>query len=222
MSREANTTIGAFDAAKAVAAFPSVINVGACGGAALNGPVVIERDSLGIPHVIASSINDLFFGQGFATAQDRLWQLEWDRRRALGRSAELIGSPANVVNDGFNRRARLAEYAKSGYARLDAVTQEILTAHAAGVNAFMASTRARPVEFQALACPDEPWAGWHAVAIFLVRHITFATWQTKLWNARVLAALGPHAVRRFRIEGTSGDTPLIVASGARDAVGAGP
>ncbi|MPY95015.1 MAG: penicillin acylase family protein, partial [Acidimicrobiia bacterium] len=49
------------------------------------GRVSIGRDSLGVPHVSAGTIADLCFGQGFATAQDRLWQLEWDRRRALGR-----------------------------------------------------------------------------------------------------------------------------------------
>ena len=207
--------VAPFDAAAAPADLPPVVRVDG-----LDGTVTIRRDALGIPHVGASSVHDLFFGQGFATAQDRLWQLEWDRRRALGRSAELIGSPANVVNDGFNRRARLGDYARAGYDGLDTDTQSVLDAHAAGVNAFQATTTARPVEFQALGCPDEAWEGWHAVAIFLIRHVTFATWQTKLWNARVLAALGPDAVPRFRSEGRTGDTPLIVPPGARAAVGA--
>ena len=182
--------------------------------------VTIRRDALGVPHIRASTTSDLFFGQGFATAQDRLWQLEWDRRRALGRSAELIGSPANVVNDGFHRRARLGEYARSGYESLDAATKTVIDSHAAGINAFLASTDQRPIEFQALGVPDELWEGWHAIAVFLVRHVTFATWQTKLWNARVFASLGAGAVRSFRAEGSSGDTPLIVPPGTRDAVGA--
>ena len=186
----------------------------------IDADVHIRRDALGIPHVSATSVSDLFFGQGYATAEDRLWQLEWDRRRALGRSAELIGSPANTVNDGFHRRARLGDYAKAGYERLDAATRHVLDSHAAGINAYMTSTDERPIEFQALDVPDELWEGWHAVAIFLVRHITFATWQTKLWNARVFAEMGPDAVKLFRTEGASGDTPLIIPPGARDAVGA--
>ncbi len=186
----------------------------------LDAEVIIRRDALGIPHVQASTVSDLFFGQGYATAEDRLWQLEWDRRRALGRSAELIGSPANVVNDGFHRRARLGDYARSGYDNLDAATRAVLDSHAAGVNAFLTSKHQRPIEFQALDVPEELWEGWHAIAIFLVRHVTFATWQTKLWNARVFAALGPESVRSFRAEGASGDTPLIVPPGTRDAVGA--
>ena len=209
------TRVAPFNATHAIGHTSSVDEV-----VGLDAEVRIRRDSLGIPHIEASTVSDLFFGQGFATAQDRLWQLERDRLRALGRSAELIGSAVNIVNDGFHRRARLGEYARSGYDGLDVATKGVLDSHAAGVNAFLTSTNARPVEFQALEVPDEPWEGWHAIAIFLVRHVTFATWQTKLWNARVFAALGPDLVRSFRIEGSSGDTPLIVPPGARDAVGA--
>ncbi len=208
-------TLHRFDATAALPDLPVELTV-----AGPTAPVRIERDRLGIAHVTAERVEDLFFGQGFATAQDRLWHLEWDRRKALGRTAELIGAPAMVVTDGFQRRARLAESARLGYALLDGTTRAVLDAHAAGVNAFVAATPARPVEFQALGVPDEPWEGWHAVAIFLVRHVTFATWQTKLWNARVLAALGPEAVPAFRLEGGRRDTPVIVPPGARAAVGA--
>ena len=208
-------TLHRFDAAAALADLPAELTVAGPGA-----PVRITRDGLGIPHVTAASIEDLCFGQGFATAHDRLWHLEWDRRKALGRTAELIGAPAMVVTDGFQRRARLAEAARLGYALLDGTTRAVLDAHAAGINAFVAATSARPIEFQALGVPDEPWEGWHAVAIFLVRHVTFATWQTKLWNARVLAALGPDAVPAFRLEGGRRDTPVIVPPGTRAAVGA--
>lgn len=204
-----------FDARTAQADLPDAVTIDG-----LERSVRIRRDGHGIAHIEAATLADLFVGQGFATAQDRLWHLEWDRRRALGRSAELIGSPANAVTDAFHRRARLGDAARAGYAALDDETRAVLDAHAAGINAFVAATSARPVEFQALGVPDEPWEGWHAVAIFLVRHVTFATWQTKLWNARVLAAMGPAAVPCFRLEGGRGDTPLIVPPGVRDAVGA--
>ena len=205
----------AFDAHAAIATLPPTLVVDG-----IERSVRVRRDGFGIPHVEAMTERDVWFGQGFATAQDRLWHLEWDRRRALGRTAELVGSRTNVVTDGFNRRVRLADHARAGYAALDDETRSALDAHGAGVDAFLASTAARPVEHQALGLDDEPWEGWHGVAIFLVRHVTFATWQTKLWNARVLAALGPDAVHRFRTEGDRGDVPLIVPPGARDAVGA--
>lgn len=185
--------------------------------AGAEGRVSIGRDTFGIPHVEASSVTDLFVGQGFATAQDRLWQLEWDRRRALGRSAELVGTAAAAVNDAFCRRARLGDAARAGCAGLDDAHRRVLEAYAAGVNAFLGSTAARPVELQALDVEPEPWEPWHCVAVFLVRHVTFATWQAKLWRARLFAALGPAAVVQWRNEG-AGDTPLIVPPGVREAV----
>ena len=57
----------------------------------LRGRVTILRDVHGIPHVRADHVQDAFFGQGFATAQDRLWHMDFDRHRALGKSSELIG-----------------------------------------------------------------------------------------------------------------------------------
>ena len=74
--------------------------------AGLDGPVTVYRDRSGIPHVQASSLHDAFFAQGFVTAQDRLWHMDWDRRRALGRWAEIAG-PSGVEQDKLMRRFRL-------------------------------------------------------------------------------------------------------------------
>ena len=159
-------------------------------------------------------------GQGFATAVDRLWHLEWDRRRALGTLAAVTGDAGHAVADGFARRARLADAAQQGYASLDdAERGRALDAHAAGINAYLSGVADRPLELRTLRVEPGPWEPWHAVAVFLVRHVTFATWQSKLWRARVLAAQGPAAVDRWNIEGFVGDTPVIVPPGARAAVG---
>ena len=60
--------------------------------------VEVYRDHWGIPHIKAKNENDLFFAQGFVTAQDRLWHMDYDRYRALGRWAELTG-PNGVEQD---------------------------------------------------------------------------------------------------------------------------
>ena len=65
---------------------------------AVDGRVEILRDHAGIPHVYASSTMDLYFGLGIAVAQDRLWQMDRLRRRALGRQAEILGD-AHVASD---------------------------------------------------------------------------------------------------------------------------
>ena len=57
----------------------------------LDDSVNIYRDFYGIPHVLAKTINDAFWGQGFVTAQDRLWHMDLDRKGAYGKSAEYLG-----------------------------------------------------------------------------------------------------------------------------------
>lgn len=189
----------------------------------VDGTVRIERDRWGIPHVIAHTLRDLFFGQGYATAQDRSWHLEWDRRRAHGTLAAVTGQAAHAVGDAFSRRARLGDVAAAGYAALTDAQRLPLDAQAAGINAYHDQVRAGVAapapELRALGIEPGRWEPADAVATFQIRHVLFATWQTKLWRARVLAALGPDAVARFNREGTWGDTPVIVPAGVRAAVG---
>ncbi len=173
----------------------------------------IRRDDHAIPHVWADNVEALFEGQGYATAQDRMWQLEVDRRRATGTLAEITGHAGHSVGDAFARRARLAEYARAGFERLNEETRRMCEAHAQGVNNWLA---ANP-EISGLR--PAPFEGWECVSIFVIRHVTFSTWQMKLWNARVLAALGVDALPKFRREGTDTDVPVIVPPGVHAATG---
>src|SRR5215212_4181483 len=62
--------------------------------------ITIRRDERGIPYVEAQNDEDLYFGQGYATAQDRLWQMDLFRRTARGELAEVLGvGPNNVALD---------------------------------------------------------------------------------------------------------------------------
>ena len=69
---------------------------GTIDAASLKSEVTIRRDDRGIPHIEASSVSDLFFGQGFACAQDRLWQMDLLRREAEGKLSELFGPVASL------------------------------------------------------------------------------------------------------------------------------
>jgi penicillin amidase len=192
------------------AALPDVTSTFSLPG--LDGPVEIVRDTLGIPHVRAGSRHDAFFAQGFVHAQDRLWQLEFDRRRGLGRWAECAGAAA-VEWDAFARRMRLGATARADYAAFDADTRGVFDAYAAGVNAFISSTKQLPVEFGLLDITPEPWDPWHSCAVFKVRHVLMGVWGTKLWRARVLTHLGPELAVKL---GTFGDHDgvLVVPPGA--------
>ncbi len=182
-----------------------------CRVTGLDGDIVVHRDRWGIPHARAETAHDAFYAQGFVQAEDRLGQLEFDRRRALGRWAEVAGSSA-VDGDVFARRADLAGAARREYQALDPPSRAVLDAYAAGVNGWLALGRDRPTDLTLADVTPEPWAPWHCSAVFLVRHVGFAGWQKKLWRGRLAALVG--ASTAARLEGTRDrEIPLIVPPG---------
>jgi penicillin amidase len=180
--------------------------------AGLDGPVEVVRDSLGIPHVKAGSVHDAFFAQGFVHAQDRLWHMEYDRRRALGRWAECVG-PSGVEQDILMRRVRLGASAQADYAALNTETRAMVDAYAAGINAFVETTPVLPIEFRLLGATPERWEPWHSCAVFKVRHALMGSFGNKLWRLRVLKTLGPEWINRLRA-GSGVESPLVVPPGA--------
>ena len=126
--------------------------------AGVAGRVTIVTDSHGVPAIRASSIADAMFGVGYAHARDRLWQMEFERRVAAGRLSEILGE-RTVPTDTFLRTVGFRRAAEEAW-RVSALSPEVrrlLEAYAAGVNAFLAADRARPVELRLLRVPVEPW-----------------------------------------------------------------
>jgi penicillin amidase len=124
----------------------------------LRGTVRIERDRWGIPHVEAGDDRDLFLGFGYATAQDRLFQLDYLRRKARGRLAEVLG-PSAVESDRLYRTIGLAQIAEAEWTHLPERTRELISAYAAGVNAVMdARADVPPIEFDLLDYRPEPFS----------------------------------------------------------------
>ncbi|CAN5548489.1 penicillin acylase family protein [soil metagenome] len=177
----------------------------------LDGPVDIWRDEFGIPHIKASTVHDAFFSQGFVHAQDRLWQMEFDRRRATGRWSEVVGQ-SGLLFDRFARRVGIPESARQDQEHLNDETRAVVDAYADGVNAFINSTDSLPVEYSIAGISPEPWEAWHSSAIFKVRHILMGTGMSKLLRARMLVAAGPEMAMRMRSEAYDGEV-LIVPPG---------
>ena len=100
----------------------------------LDGPVEIVRDNANVPHIFGSSDEDVYFGLGFAHAQDRLWQITMARRAAQGRLSEIFGA-RTLKTDQLLRRFGLYEAASASVASLDAETIAALEAYSAGINA---------------------------------------------------------------------------------------
>lgn len=119
---------------------------------------VIVRDDLGIPTITAGNAPDAWLGLGFAMAEDRLFQLDYLRRAAGGRLAEVMG-PAGAEGDRVSRVLDLAGTARRCAAAQEAGTAAAVEAFAAGVNLARAAAVAGglPFEFRLLEYSPEPW-----------------------------------------------------------------
>ena len=151
--------------------------------------VEVCRDRWGVPHVRAESEHDAFFAQGFVTAQDRLWHMDFDRFRALGRWAEFAG-PDALPEDRLMRRLRVERAARMDMEVTSPAARGMLASYSDGVNAFLASTEALPVEYRLLQVEPEPWEPWHCLAVYKVRNMLMGTFEMKLWRLRLALGLG--------------------------------
>jgi penicillin G amidase len=120
-------------------------------------PVEIVRDSSGIPHIYGKSEADGWFGLGYAHAQDRLWQMDFNRRIGAGRLSEILGDKG-LQTDKFLRTLSVYHYAEQNYANETPRTRAMLQAYAAGVNSYIANKKgAMPPEFYILGVTPRPW-----------------------------------------------------------------
>ncbi len=109
----------------------------------LDGPVDVYRDAMGIPHIYATTLHDLFMVQGYVHAQDRFWQMDFWRHIGSGRLSEMFGA-SQAETDSFLRTLGWRQIAELEYANLSDESRSILDAYAAGVNAYIAGRE--PVE----------------------------------------------------------------------------
>lgn len=127
-------------------------------------PIDIHRDKFGVPKIVAKTDRDLFFAMGFVQAQDRLWQMELQRRIGQGRMAEVFGQAA-VSTDMTMRRYGLALAAEQAYEGLSIQTKAVLDAYSEGVNAWLKQAAQLPPEFGFFAVRPEPWRPVHSVLV---------------------------------------------------------
>ena len=151
--------------------------------------VEVYRDRWGIPHVKARSENDLFFAQGFVTAQDRLWHMDYDRYRALGRWSELAGS-SGIEQDQLLRKAGMGRTAKLDCEIACPESKAMIEAYTAGGNAFIEVTTALPIEYTILDHEPERWENWHCLAVYKMRNTLLGTFEPKLFRTRLVKAIG--------------------------------
>ncbi|WP_120635586.1 penicillin acylase family protein [Ruegeria sp. EL01] len=134
----------------------------------LTAPVEIVRDTANVPHILAGSDPDVFFGLGYAHAQDRLWQMTVMRRTAQGRLSEVFG-PRTVHIDKLLRRLDLYGLAHRSVEVQDDYTKAALRSYAAGVNARLAEINEEALgrgapEMFLFNTPVSPWQPGDSIA----------------------------------------------------------
>lgn len=151
----------------------------------------VLRDRWGVPHIYAGTADDLFFCQGYVHAQDRLWQMDLQRRLGSGRLSEVFGE-ATLEVDRFFRVVGLNRAAEAEAETLDAETRGVLVSYAAGINAYIDAHQGRlPLEFGLLRFKPEPWRlvdslYWAKVMAWNLS----CNWSSELIRARLAARLG--------------------------------
>jgi penicillin G amidase len=149
----------------------------------LEGPAEILVDRWGVPHMYASTLYDVFRVQGFNAARDRLWQLDFWRRRGLGLLAEVFG-PSMVERD---RASRLFYYRgdmQPEWLSYGSDTKRVATAFVEGVNAWirlaLQDRELLAPEFRRLGYEPAMWAAEDFAASAPTASTT--TW-TRRWPA---------------------------------------
>ena len=147
----------------------------------INDDLDIYRDEYGIPHIYAKNEYDAFFGQGFATAQDRLWHMEYDRKRVYGKLSEIIGTDG-LDNDKFMGTLNILDNVKSDFNLLDDNSKNMYQAYSDGVNEYLNQNDVLPIEFALINKTMGKWEPWDCLAVFKARHIMMGVFEGKIWR----------------------------------------
>ena len=164
---------------------------GQVGLAGLDGRVEVVRDVDGVPHIFAATDHDAFFALGYVHAQDRMWQMEMQRRIGSGRLAEILGEAA-LDTDKFLRTVGTYRAAQAAWPAISAESQAALQAYAAGVNAWIEECHTLPPEFLILGFRPEPWTIYDSLVwTKMMAYDLGSNYGLELLRSRLFQAIGP-------------------------------
>jgi penicillin amidase len=158
-------------------------------------PVEVDRDTLGVPHIKARTLDDAWFVEGYTAAEDRMFQMDGLRRLAAGELSAVVG-PSTLESDRESRRLRMRRVAEQVYADMTASDKSAAQAYARGVNAYIESHRGRyGIEFTLLGYDPAPWSVIDSLLCGLHMFRTLTTdWKTKLIKQQMLRGGEPDKV----------------------------
>jgi penicillin amidase len=178
----------------------------------LGAAVTVVRDGHGVPTITAASLEDLFFAQGYVTAQDRLWQMDVMRRFAGGELSEILGKETLKL-DREQRILGLRATAKKSLAMANDRDRGFFAAYARGVNAYIAARGGNlPVEFGILGYSPKPWTPEDSIVIAnqMVKDLNYHYFYDALSREKILAKLGPELTADLYVNQSWHDHPPTV------------
>ncbi|RPI82404.1 MAG: penicillin acylase family protein, partial [Chloroflexi bacterium] len=173
--------------------------------------IEVIRDRWGVAHIYAAKIRDMWYGQGFVHAQDRFWQMEFNRRLVAGRLAEIMGKVAVSV-DRWMRTLTIRRTAEAEYKLMNDEAREDLDAYTAGVNAYIEQKRL-PMEFWLLNYQPEPWTPADTLSWAKMMGWSMSVnWEMEILRARMIEQIGPELASELEPNGLS-RCPTIIPEG---------
>ncbi len=190
--------------------------------AGLEEPVAIHFDSMGVPHLFASSIDDLFLAQGYVHATYRLWQMEMFRRVLQGRLSEIFGKQT-LDTDRFLRTIGMEQAAEAGVPSHESPMYGHLERYARGVNAAIEEWKGLlPPEFLLLRIRPEPWTPVLSQGIEKLMAWDLSDYQTGLELAAARRVLGDSALAPLMPGYPDWGVTIVEGWPEGDAPGGGP
>jgi len=180
--------------------------------AGLSAPVTVARDAHGVPTIEAGGLEDVFFAQGFVTAQDRLWQMDVMRRFASGELAEILGEDTLRL-DREQRILGLRAAAKKSLEISSPRDRSFFEAYARGVNAYIGIHGNRlPIEFRILRYVPKLWTPEDSVVIAnqMVKDLNYHYFYDALAREKILAKIGPELTADLYVNRSWHDRPPSV------------
>lgn len=178
----------------------------------LRGSVEVKFDAQMVPHIFADNDYDLYFAQGYITAKDRLWQMDFQTRFASGRLAEVVG-PKAIELDRYQRRMGMA-YGAENMLRVmmkDPEIKEVMEAYAAGINAYIHSLKPGdyPIEFKLLNYVPEEWIPLNSALLLKLMSATLAGGSNEFYMTNILNKYGPEITKDLFPDYPFREDPII-------------
>ncbi len=173
--------------------------------------VEILLDRWGVPHIYGRLDRDVLFAQGYLHAQERLWQMDINRRIVAGRLSELFGLDALDL-DISARTLGLRRAAEREAGLIEGPARELVEAYCDGVNACVVRERL-PIEFLLLGYRPEPWTLADVISWNKLMFLSLATsWDGEFLRGQLREALGPEKTAMLEVAARDA-WPLILDAG---------